>query len=266
MNKGHWQEIHRVWSHYTPPVRPNHEVVAEMRRQIGGASGRVLLLGVTPELAGIAPDLVAIDWNRAMVANLWPGNTNSRRVLVGNWLNSNFVAACFAACVGDGSLNAVAYPEETAMLCREVARVLRGGGRLVVRTFAAPEYGETVAAVRDAALDGAIKNFHAFKWRLAMAIAAQRSQPNLVMGTVFDAFSELFPDRDRLVAATGWKREEIDTIDILQGSVAISSFPTRARLRSIVAQEFADVRFVPVGSYEGAEHCPLLVAEKSAGS
>ena len=39
MSKGHWSIIHRVWSHYTPPARPNHEVVAEMRRQIGDPTG-----------------------------------------------------------------------------------------------------------------------------------------------------------------------------------------------------------------------------------
>jgi SAM-dependent methyltransferase len=262
MNKGHWQEIHRVWSHYTPPLRPNQEVVAEMRRQIGAPGGRVLLLGVSPDLANIAPDLVAIDWNQTMVKTLWPGNTASRRALVGNWLNPNFMPGCFAVCVGDGSLNAVAFPGEMATLCRELARCLRSAGKLVLRVFAAPERAETVTSVRDAALRGAIRSFHAFKWRLAIAIAAQDSQPNLAMRKVFDVFSGLFPDRSRLVAATGWIREEIDTIDILQNSAAISSFPTRAQLQAIVARDFCNVRFVPVGSYELAEHCPLLVAER----
>lgn len=263
MSRGHWSEIHRVWSYYTPPLRPNHEVVAEMRRQIGVPVGRALLLGVTPELADIAPELVAVDWNPAMVMNLWPGNTVSRCAIVGNWLHSNFASGSFAVCIGDGSLNAVAYPDEMATLCRELARGLDSGGKLVLRVFTAPETGETVAAVRDAAWRGAIKSFHGFKWRLAMAVAAQASQPNLAMHRVFDVFNDLFPDRDRLVAATGWIREEIDTIDLLRNSAAISSFPGREQLQAIVARNFSNVRFVPVGNYEVAAHCPLLVAERS---
>jgi SAM-dependent methyltransferase len=262
MSKGHWSIIHRVWSHYTPPARPNHEVVAEMRRQIGDPTGRTLLLGVTPELADIAPELVAVDWNPAMVANLWRGNTASRCALVGNWLNSNFAAASFAACIGDGSLNAVAYPDDMARLCRELARVLRSGAKLVLRVFAAPETDEEISAVRDAALRGDIQSFHGFKWRLAMAVAAQNMQLNVAMGTVFDVFSEIFPDRERLIVATGWNREEIDTIDYLRGSPAISSFPRRNQLLAIVSRDFANARLVPVGSYEVAEHCPLLVAER----
>ena len=263
MNISHWTEIHRVWSHYTPPLRPNSEVVAEMREQIDVASGRALLLGVTPELADIAPDVVAIDKNHSMVANLWPGNSACRRAIVGNWLNSNFAAASFDVCVGDGSLNAVKYPDEMASLCGEVARVLRTGGRLVVRVFILPDKAETFAAVEQAALHGAIRNFHGFKWRLAMAIAREASQPNIEMRWVFDAFDRMFPDRDHLVSLTGWKRGEIDTIEFLKGSVAISSFPTRRQLRTVVSQPFSNVRLVPVGTYEVAEHCPLLVAEKS---
>jgi SAM-dependent methyltransferase len=258
----HWSEIHRVWPQYTPPLRPNFEVIAEMRRQIGAPSGRTLVLGVTPELADIAPNVVAIDKNASMVGNLWPGNTDRRRAIIGDWLNSNFVAAAFECCIGDGSLNAVRYPDEMQRLCNEVTRSLRFGGRFVIRVFVLPDTAETAEAVRQSALRGTIRNFHGFKWRLAMAIARESKQPNVEMRWVFDAFNEMFPDRNRLVSVTGWARKEIDTIEILRDSVAISSFPTRDQLLSVVSRAFSSVRLISVGTYEAAELCPLLVAER----
>jgi SAM-dependent methyltransferase len=259
----HWSEFPRVWAQYTPPLRPNGEVVAAVRDRIGAPGGRTLLLGVTPELADIAPNVVAVDKNPSMVANLWPGNNDRRCAVVGNWLNTNFAADVFDCCVGDGSLNAVRYPDEMRLLCSEVARVLRSGGKIVLRVFIMPDATETMEAVQQSAIGGKFRSFHGFKWRLAMAIAGQANQPSIEMRRVFDAFSRMFPDRDRLVAITGWSRDEIDTIDILQDSVAISSFPTRGQLLSVVSAAFVNSRLVPVGTYEAAELCPLLVAERA---
>jgi len=262
MSRNHWSEIHRVWSHYTPPLRPNSEVLAEMQRQIQGISGRVLLLGATPELAGLAGDVVAIDKNQGMIADLWRGNSAGRLAIVGNWMYPNFAPASFALGVGDGSLNAVTFPDETALLRDELARALRCRGRLVFRAFTLPDVADAPLAIKAAALRGSYSNFHGCKWRLAMAIAAGAAHQNLEMRKVFDLFTELFPDRDRLVAITGWNRDEIDTIDLLKGSIAISAFPTRQQLHSVLSRSFSDVRFIAAGTYEFAEHCPQVVAER----
>ena len=63
MAGNHWLEYHRAWSRLTPPLRPHAEVIAAVRQQIAGFPGRALLLGVTPELADVVSDLVAIDRN-----------------------------------------------------------------------------------------------------------------------------------------------------------------------------------------------------------
>src|SRR5215468_5285999 len=97
----HRQIYYRAWSHLAPPLRPHPEVVAAVKEQIKGRSGRTLLLGVTPELADIATDIVAVDRNLSMIANVWPGNTSTRCAIVGDWRNSNFAPAVFSLCVGD---------------------------------------------------------------------------------------------------------------------------------------------------------------------
>ncbi len=257
-----WGEYYRAWSQLTPPLRPNHEVVSGVKALIGQTPGRTLLLGVTPELADIAEDVIAIDRNYSMVTNIWPGNTRGRRVVVGDWLRPNFAADSFALCVGDGSINALECPNEVMLLCRELARVLQNGGRIVSRILTAPDHGETIAEVKDAAVRGKIRNFHAFKCRLGAAIVGEGSSPNVKLRTILGVFNELFADRDRLAHLTGWRREQIDTIDFYGASQAAMSFPTQNQLFLVLSESFSNVRFVPVGTYELAERCPLLVAKK----
>ena len=120
----HRQRYHRAWSQLTPPLRPHPDVVAAVKEQIKDRHGRTLLLGVTPELADVAPDLVAVDRNLSMVANVWPGNTSSRCAVVGDSRNSNFAPAVFSLCIGDGSLCGLKYPTEIAALFDELNRIL----------------------------------------------------------------------------------------------------------------------------------------------
>lgn len=264
MTKNHWKDYYRAWSQLTPPLRPHPQVVAAVTAEIGDAPGRTLLLGVTPELADIADDLVAVDRNHPLVSHVWPGNTTARRAMVGDWLNCNFIAGSFTTCVGDGSLAVVEFPRGTVLLCERIREALRSGGRFVGRVYLAPDDGEAVAAVRAAAVDGTIRNFHAFKLRLAMAIAAEAGRVQVGVNEIFAVFQHLFGDRDELVRLTGWDREHIDTIDYYESSVVAYSFPTRRQLLSIVPRAFTNIRLVETGTYELAERSPLLVMEKAA--
>jgi SAM-dependent methyltransferase len=262
MSMDHRREYHRAWSKLTPPLRPHPEAVAAIRAQIRDRPGRTLLLGVTPELADISDDLVAVDRNHSMVQHVWPGNTASRRAIVGDWRHCDFVPASFSYCVGDTSLGAMRFPDEVVSVCNQLSQILRPGGKFVCRVFVSPDVPESVEAVRDAAMSGAIRNFHAFKFRMAMALIADRSQPRVGVDAIFNTFNCLFKDRDELTRATGWSRDQIDTIDFYQGSNVAFHFPTRDRLLSVTSKIFADSRFVSSGAYELAERSPLLVAQK----
>ena len=260
----HWTQHHRNWARLGPPLRPNAEVAAAARGLLSGRDERVLLLGVTPELADAGADLTAVDRNPEMIAKIWPGDAPNRRALVGDWLRLDFPDASFSAAIGDGSLNALGYPAGHLALHGELARVLRPGGRFVCRVFAAPEAGESLTALGEMALGGAIRGFNAFKWRLAMALVAESGDPNIAVIRILDAFDAMFADRDLLARATGWERGDIDTIDAYRGSAEIYSFPTRDQFLAIVPGIFAGARFAAAGAYELAERCPILVADKSA--
>jgi hypothetical protein len=257
----HRQEYHRAWSQLAPPLRPHPDVVAAVKKQIKDRYGRTLLLGVTPELADVAPDIVAVDRNFSMIANVWPGNTPSRCAIVGDWRNSNFASAVFSLCIGDGSLCGLKYPTEIGALLHELNRILKSDGRIVCRLYLSPDATETISALQESALSGSISNFHAFKMRLAMALAAQQPEPQICVEKILDAFNALFKNREELVRATRWSREQIDTIDFYRGSTVLFNFPSEDQLLSVVSKTCPSARLVSSGNYEMSERCPLLVAD-----
>ncbi len=257
----HWQSYHEKWSRLRPPLRPDADVVEAFRTAVGAGIHTALLLGVTPELADIAPDLIAIDSSQPMIDHIWPGNTARRRARRGDWYALDFVDGSFDAALGDGVLTFPHYPDRTRVLLREIRRVLRPGGRFVCRLFAAPEDAEPLERLRDDAFRGAIGNFHALKWHVAMALVRASGEPNIAVERIRDTVMHLFPDRDALARSTGWARADIDTIDVYDGSAEVYAFPTRAQYLAISRDEFATVHFIEAGRYPLAERCPLLVLE-----
>src|SRR5688572_18930152 len=55
----HWEAYHRHWALLGPPLRPPAEAVEAVWREAGCLGANVLLLGVTPELAGLGKTLRA---------------------------------------------------------------------------------------------------------------------------------------------------------------------------------------------------------------
>lgn len=257
----HRQTYHRAWSLLGPPLRPHPDVVAAVKEQIKDRTGRTLLLGVTPELADVAPNLVAVDRNFSMIINVWPGNTSTRCAIVGDWRSSHFAPAVFSVCVGDGSLCGLEYPTEIAALFNELKRILKKDGRIVCRLYVSPDTGETISTLKESVMSGTVGNFHAFKMRLAMALAALQPVPQICVESILNSFNELFKNRDELVRITGWSREQIDTIDFYRGSDVVFNFPAADQLVSVVSKICPSVRLVPSGIYEMSERCPLLVVE-----
>ena len=118
--------------------------------------------------------------------------------------------------------------------------MLGPGGRFVCRVILPPERAETEAELRDAALSGRIHNFHAFKLRLGMALAARQPQPQIDVETLMNAFNAMFPDRDELVRVTGWNRGQVDTIDYYRGSKVVHAFPAGSTAVAALAGLCAD--------------------------
>ena len=258
--RSYWQHIPDVFAAMGPPLRPAPSVVAQVRAAIDGRTRHVLLLGVTPELASLGERLVAVDRQPAMVERHWSGDDDHRRVLIGDWRSLPLADASIDSVIGDGCLSVLPSSERAGLL-RELQRVLRPGGRLVLRLFCAPESIETPSDVHAAAMQGGDANFWAFRWRWMMAIAASHPGYDLPVHAAWQAFDAIV-DRAALAQATGWQRALIDTMDRYRDSSDMYCFAPMASVLAGVPAGFDNVRLVATQGYELAERCPLLVAER----
>ena len=258
--KDYWSDLASQWNRLASPLRPCCEDVEIIRQFLGHDSGLCLLLGVTPELASLPIRLVAMDNSAAMIGALWPGNQAGRNVVQGDWLDMPFVANSFDNIIGDGSLTLLSYPLQYERLFAQLSRTLKPDGKILIRFFVSPEQGETCADVCHEAISGRIGSFHAFKWRLSMAVGTETKSPDISVADTYAAFNHLLPDRQQLASATGWSHEDIATIELYCGSPARYSYPTLSQLRRVFPPYLKETRLMQ-GSYELAERCPMLVLE-----
>lgn len=262
MSDNHWNDYHTRWWRLGLPLRPDAEVAGHFAAAIAKRDSDVLLLGVTPELAVLGKELTAVDKTPGMIANLWPGDGEHRRAVEGDWLALPFAKERFSAVIGDGSANALTYPENVRALFGEAARVLAPDGVLALRVFARTEYPEAIGELREHVMRRGIASFHAFKWRLAMAVVARGSNPNIAASAIRDNFNQLFYDRGALAEATGWTMADIETIDAYKDSREVYSFPTIGQFRSAIPDTFRNIRVADSGTYELSDRCPLLIMDR----
>lgn len=257
LNEPLWQKQARQWSRIGSPLRPCAEDVANFQTALGIHPGRSLLLGVTPELAHLSPSITAIDNSAAMIKALWK---NKSSAMQGDWLDLPFQANAFDTAMGDGCLTLLTHPIQYERLFSQLHRVLSPNGKLALRLFVSPEAAERPEAVCDEALRGHIKSFHAFKWRLSMALTSMNEDHNVAVADTWKTFERLLPDRTLLAASSGWPIQDIDTIDVYRHSDAIYSHPTLAQVRACASTFFNEISLL-FGHYELAERCPILVLE-----
>jgi len=241
-------------------LRPCAADVENFRQALDSDPGRCLLLGVTPELAELSPTLTAIDNSAAMIAALWTSRKIGKAALQGDWLALPFPKGSFDTILGDGCLTLLSYPVQYGRFFEQLSRVILPGGRILLRLFVSPEQKESRELVCHEALSGKMKGFHAFKWRLSMAIASESADHNLSVAETCSAFDRLIPDRKLLASATGWHAEDIDTIDFYRGSEARYSYPTLSQVRKTLHPSLKEIGLIQ-GTYELAECCPILMLE-----
>ncbi|GAB7128656.1 class I SAM-dependent methyltransferase [Silvimonas sp. JCM 19000] len=258
----HWREHAAQWQQIAAPLRPGPEDIALMRTglDVDPAANRGLLLGMTQELWGLG-DMTGVDRDPAMVQRRRAQAGSNGQEVQADWRDLPFSPARFDFAVGDGALNNVDYSDEYRLVLSQLTRVLRPRGRVALRVFVRPEAAESMRDVFTAARAGAIGSFHAFKWRLAMALCSAQGDANIAVADIHHYFAEHAPDRDELAARAGWPRPVLDTIDVYAQSTLVYSFPTLAEVRACYDQGWQEIS-VAHGQYELAERCPVLVLQK----
>ncbi|MBZ9795999.1 class I SAM-dependent methyltransferase [Mesorhizobium sp. ES1-4] len=240
-------------------MRPPQEAVETYNRALDLLSSHVLMLGVTPELAGLGRRMLAVDESAEMIANIWPGDTEAREAVAGDWLDLPVAEASMEAVIGDGCLSALGSSAARQALFAAITRVLKSDGRAGLRLFASSEAPDDPKDVRALAYSGGIATFHELKWRVAMTATGAAPDHAVPVKAIVERFDALFPDREELSASAGWELPVIGTIDVYRNSSAIYSFAPVAALIEEAEAFFADVGVTSTGSYGLANRCPLLV-------
>jgi hypothetical protein len=183
-------------------VRVAVTAIDEWRRHTGRTDPTVLLLGVTPELCGIDDDrvrrVIATDRSLDMIRGVWPGRVRTHdAALNADWHALPIAAGSIDLALGDGCLTNLPFPAGYAAVCSELRRTLADGGLWIARCFVQAGSPESVTDVLGDLTTGRAGNFHAFKWRLAMALQAD-ARAGVVLGDVWNALSAAEPDLDFL--------------------------------------------------------------------
>ncbi|RVC55031.1 methyltransferase type 11, partial [Mesorhizobium sp. M00.F.Ca.ET.038.03.1.1] len=103
----HWNAIRRHWQLLGSPLRPPPEVVEAYNRELDLARSHVVMFGVTPELAGLGARMTAVDESADMIAGIWPGDTERRKAVRGDWFDPPMSDASVDALIGDGCLTVI---------------------------------------------------------------------------------------------------------------------------------------------------------------
>ncbi|MDG4855341.1 MULTISPECIES: methyltransferase domain-containing protein [unclassified Mesorhizobium] len=255
----HWNAIRKHWQLLGSPLRPPAEVVETYDRELDLAPSDVVMLGVTPELAGLGATMTAVDESSDMIAGIWPGDTDTRKAVQGDWFDLPFADASVEALIGDGCLSVIAAAGLRRTLFASIARALRSDGRAGIRLYASPETPDNPKDVRDLALSGGVSTFHELKWRVAMTAIGDAPDYTIPVKAILEHFDRAFPDREELSARTGWVLPVIGTIDVYRNSSAVYGFAPAAALIEEARTFFDDLRPTSSGTYGLAERCPLLV-------
>lgn len=259
--QNHWNKLAEHWSKIKSPLHPNEEDLQRFQKTwldtLPNAPVHVdvLVLGVTPELVSFpwAPEtkLTAVDNNEDMIRLVWLGDTENRKVIQGNWLELPVEDSSFDLIVSD---NAPCIVGDLEKFSKELRRVIRPDGRIVMRNFSRPDEPETIDQLVAEINAGNLKNFYEFKMRFDIALQGKTGK-NVRLGDMWTKFNELFPDRDLLASQLECTRGEVDNIDIYKDINDTYAFYT---IEEMVAgfPEFT-VTVGPEGHYDFADRCPI---------
>lgn len=265
-----WNDIPSSWDLIGPPLRPSSEDVAVVERQLleifsrsnFSSPFRALLLGVTPEIATLNwPDiawLTAVDRAPGMIAHVWPGNSERRAAVCGDWLQLPFRENSFDWVIGDGCLLLLDYPNAYRRLADGIVRALSDHGSLMLRIFCRPGQTESVDDVMRELRAGRIGGFDAFKWRFLMAIQGGDVLRGVQLAEAWDIWRQRVPNPSEFATEHGWSMEKVSVMDAYRDDPAFYHFPSEDEACAAMGDTLTPVKRV-VGSYELADRCPHIL-------
>lgn len=250
-----WDKYSRNWDLLKAPLRPTDAVIDLLVREVG--QGHILQLGCTPEIYAAFDHITAVDKDPNMRANVWPGDTDTKRVLAGDWMDMAWASNTFHGILSDCGVVMLSTLERQREFLSRCYDWLAPGGTYAQRYFERPTENITLDELNTDMSGPAPFNFHSFKWKMGMYLAGQHGATT-ASANILKLFLELCDDRDVLCARTGWSRTAVDTIDFYETSGQIVTFADRAEYLSTIPTDAVDVEFLYTTDYDFAERCPIM--------
>jgi SAM-dependent methyltransferase len=264
-----WVQHARAWNQQTIPQRPHRDDTAVVERVAAELAHErapltVAMLGVTPETAACnwpqGTRLRAFDGSPEMLRHVWPkqGTPADARAELGDWAILPLDDGAADLVTADNSLAVVYWPEPVKLVLKEIRRVLRRGGRFVVRQPMLPEQPETLDEILNDLHAGRIGTPGALRGRM-WAILQRPGWLGMKSQELRDLWWQLFPEPEAIAPRFGWTTESF----AMQRKVSEDRRTicvTPEQLHEIIDPYFRLIEKV-VGSYQLAERFPTFVLE-----
>jgi SAM-dependent methyltransferase len=209
-------------------------------------------MGVTPQIANAYTHVTAVDREPAMIENVWPGNTETKRAINDNWLTVELPENYYDGIIGDGSINMLEIKDVEFMLGK-AKKLLKPGGVFACRMFTRPDMPITMERLLAEAKTPTV-NFSAYRRLIPMYLVDQHG-PVVPVRLIAELFDQMFPDRSQLL----WTAEQMSTMDAYRTSDATTWFPTRQEILDLAP---AGSKYIESGTYDIADTCPILTFTK----
>ncbi len=247
MTNTHWADRSRAWGRNGPPLQPNQEIINCFASLIP-TTANIILMGVTPQIAEAYTHVTAVEREPAMIENVWPGNTETKRAILDNWLTVELPENHYDGIIGDGSINMLDLKDVEFML-NKAKKLLRPGGVFACRMFTRPDTPITMERLHAEARNPTV-NFSAYRRLIPMYIASQNG-PVVPVKLIVNLFDQMFPDRTILK----WTAEQMSTMEPYRISESTTWFPTRDEILDLAPK---GSRYIESGTYDIADNCPIL--------
>lgn len=266
----HWSTHVNQWKWLGQPLKPSPEDInclegffSEYLQNINIHTPHVILLGVTPEIAGMnwnrSIQLSAVDYSTEMIEKVWKPQKlpSTFQAIKADWKNIPFPNKSIDWIVGDAVFNQFPYGEDYQVLLQSLHNLLLPQGQLVSRFFIRPDQRESLVQIKQDLWDQRISNFHCLKWKIAMALN-ESIESGVCLGEIWNITQEIIGNSENLSRKLGWKIEEINTINTYKNSKHCYTFPTLQEVEKVFNPYFQIVtQFTP--SYPLGECCPTIL-------
>jgi len=260
-------DVAHQWHLYGPPLRPctaDIRAIEDAVRRFADRPARplnALLWGVTPEIATMSwpegTQLLAIDKSQPMIDLVWPGDVAGfRKAVQGDWFEYRCTEPRHDVVIGDGNFAPLDFPRSYRALAAAARASLTDTGIVISRFWVRPSKSETPDAVLEDLRANRIQSFHAFKFRLAMALQDD-AETGVAVSEVFAEWKRARVDMGSLLAMTGWQRETVDMIHLYEGKTSRLAFPSIGELEAVMSEYF-DTLETRCLDYELGGCCPIV--------